>query len=620
MMQHFQNETVLSSIRLRDLIIGLWPFIKRYPWWLTAGVAFTLIHIIVARLIPNTVGAMVDQGIIPKNYETFWYWAIIYAIAQVVYTASYFIYAISFARLGNRSINDLRLALMDQVQKLPMDYFHKNPSGRILNRLTHDPATLQEFFSGEGVINVPIQLLMLISIVIAMSLISVKMTLLSLLSVPVFVWLAFRVIRQVRFYQRKAKDLMGALSAFATERLGGIKTIHVTNATEQTSHEFSQLSDEYKVTLQKLVKTGAMLHPILNTITALVVTTLLVSTGVIQENQTLSLGSITALILHALDLIYPLREILERYQQFQNSLTSSERIFPIFREPLEESVTVRAINKSKLQTPRQENKINDSDNKYLDQTKLGRIDFKNVTFSYRADQKPILRELSITIFPGEKVAIIGKTGAGKSTLIQLLQRFYVPNSGEILLDGENIERIPLPLLRKKIGAIQQDPLIFKGDLKSNMTLGNTDYSDTGLIELMQQLGIEDYFKKKGMSLNHPIEEKGNNLSQGEKQLINFIRIFVFQPTILVFDEASANLDSETETLLQKAWLTISQGRTSILIAHRLSTLRQCDNIYLLQNGTLHPIALNEVESHPELLEMETHLKQSTQPSGSFLDS
>jgi len=583
---HFQEEKIQSKIRLHQLFLGLWPFMRKFPWFLTGAITFTLIHILSARLLPFTIGFAIDKGVSEKNLDVFFLAALYYSGLQFSFTFSQFLYSYCFARLGNHSLYELRKQLVMHVQGLALNYFHKNPTGRLVNRLTYDPNNLQEIFT-EGLINILVQFVVLISIVIAMVLISWKVTIVALASVPLFIFLSIKVTQRMRLHQRESKQQMGLISAFVTERLQGLKVLQVLNVTPKTFTQFFELSDQYKNITLNVIRAGATLHPVLNMATAVIISSLLMISGYFSTQDSLTLGAIATLLLHAQDFIPPLREILERYQQFQNSLTSAERVFPIFSEAAESERF--AIAPTVLST------------NLCDSAPKGKIDFSDVSFSYSETSPLIFKHVNLTISAGDLIALVGKTGAGKSTLVSLLQGFYFPQSGEVKVDNVPLRSYALEELRQKIGVIQQDPFVFRGSLKENLTVGSPNFSDNYINATLSQLGILNYFNSRGMDLNFWIEEKGQNISLGERQLINFVRIFLFNPPILIFDEATSNMDSETEAALQMALMQLIKNRTTIMIAHRLSTIKYCKYIYLVSGGRLTPTTVATIEQDPSLL-------------------
>jgi len=616
---HYSEETVQTQLSLKQLFLGLWPYIKKHKSIAIFSLVLTLVHILVARLLPLSIAYAIDHGVTQKNQQTFITAAIVYSILQIIFTFSEFLYAYGYARLGNRVLYDLKNDLLCHIQKLPMSFFNKNPIGRLVNRITYDPNSLQDVFS-EGLITVFIQFISLLSVIASMLFVSWKLTLISLITLPLFIYWALQVTQKMRYFQRASKKEMGLLSAFVTERLQGVKTLQLLGAVDLTNQAFAEHSNSYKTQSLNVIQAGARLHPVINMATAFILSSLIMASGAFTQEQGLSLGALTALILYTQDFIPPLRTILERYQQFQNSMTSAERIFPLLKEPTEQELSIEPLknNNPSYQSPHVASTItataaatthfNTSPSNAISgiagnssSFAQGEILIQNLSFQYGKDLPVVLEQINLTINAGEKIAFVGKTGSGKSTLISLLQRFYEPGEGLIMIDQRPISEIPLPQLRKCIGVIQQDPFVFRGTLRENFTLADTDMSDEIINDKLAQLGLAEYFDSKKMNLDFSIEEKGQNISLGERQLINFVRLFLVNPKVLVLDEATANLDSITESILDKALKELTKNRTTLIIAHRLSTLQGCHKHYLVSQTKISLTDIKVIENNPDLL-------------------
>lgn len=564
MSEFIRKEEVATRLQFVEMVKGLWPFARPYPWLLTAAVLSLLVTIVSSRLLPHTIGYAVDRGILPKDADALVTAAWMFLGLEILHAGSQFLYAFLFQRFGNRVLADLREALIRHVQKLPLDYFHRNPVGRIVTRLTNDPANLNEVFS-EGLINILANLLILLSIVVAMLLISWKLTLVTLGLMPLFIWIALRITERIRLIMRDSKKQLATMNAFASERLQGVKVLQALNVTGPTNDSFVSHSEEYKGLLLRSIRSFALMQPVMNLSTAVLIASALAAGGYMTLNESLRLGSLVAFILHAQDFIPPLREILEKFQQFQNSLTSAERVFPMFEEKPEAA--------------------NEPDAPGLELE--GRLEVRNLWFRYQEDHPWIFRDLNLVIEKGRKVALVGRTGAGKSTLIALLQRFYDAPPGTILLDGRPLEEIPRARLRRWMGVVQQDPVLFRGTIADNLNLGDETLTRSRMEEALREIGAWDFLARGGRGLDSWVEERGANLSLGERQLLAFARILVFDPKFLILDEATANIDSETEALIQRAVERVTQDRTSLIIAHRLSTLRHCDTFFEIREGRAH---------------------------------
>ena len=379
---------------------------------------------------------------------------------------------------------------------------------------------------------------------------------------PFFLYVAIKISSRTRVILRESKKKLASLSSFTSERLQGMKVLQALNAVPSTEKHFSEHSENYKIDVLKSIRAQALLQPVMNLSTAVVITSALAGGGFLTLQESLGLGSLVAFLLHAQDFVPPLREILEKYQQFQNSLTSAERVFPMFREKSEEPLPLPACPTAFK----------------------GEIQIRNLWFRYESSHPWVFQGLNLHIKPGQKVALIGRTGAGKSTLIGLLQKFFTAPEGCILLDGQPLDLIPRSQLRRWLGVVQQDPVLFRGTIADNLSLGSEDLDRPKMESALREIGAWDVLQRSGRNLDSWVEERGANLSLGERQLLCYARILVFDPRFLILDEATANIDSETEALIQTAVERITQNRTSLIIAHRLSTLRHCDSFYEVSAG------------------------------------
>jgi ATP-binding cassette subfamily B protein len=579
MSQFVQTDEVQTKMQLRHMFMQLWPFAKVF--WklgLTATILM-LLSIISARLLPQTIGYAIDHGVLEKNVSVLIYAAWVYLGLQTLHAVSQFGYLFLFQKFGNRVLADLREKLVGHVQGLPLDYFHRNPVGRIVTRLTNDPANLNEVFS-EGAIAILSNFLILVSLVVSMLLISVKLTLITLALMPFFLWVALKVSYRIRVILRESKKKLADLSSYASESLQGMRVLQILGAVSYSEKRFNGTSLDYQNVLLRSIKAYALMQPLLNLFTAIVVTSALAGGGYFTLQGELAIGSLVAFLLHAQDFIPPLREMLEKYQQFQNSLTSAERVFHLFEEAPEESLRSEPMSTSSFFDPLVAAKQNRS------------IEFRNLSFRYAEDQPYVLENLNLTIHPGERVALMGRTGAGKSTVISLLQRFYELRDDSLLIGGIPINQVPRHELRRWIGVVQQDPVLFRGTIADNLSLGDPLHTREVMEQALRRMGAWDFFQRSGRTLDFWVEERGANLSVGERQLICFARILVSNPAFLILDEATANVDSETESFIQKAIQETITGRTCLIIAHRLSTLKDCNRFIKIEQGRAVETTLN----------------------------
>lgn len=567
------EDQIKANMTLRELFLRLWPYCRRHLT-LVFAVLFSVAGLaLTARLLPYLIGYAIDHGVQQKNLDVLKSVALIYLGVQILNTLFQFSYSYVFQVFGNRVLFYVREDLVKHVQSLPIQYFNKTPIGRIVTRLTNDVANLTDLFT-EGVINIFVEFVMLCSILIAMSFISMKLTLITMFLAPVFIWASLKVNNRLRDIMRDAKKKLSVLNSYVAENFNGIKVIQLYNRVPRNRNHFFGLSEEYKNLSLGSIKAYALMQPVMNLFSAVTISLALYFGGYVHQMDGLAIGALVAFIMHVQDFIPPLREILEKYQQFQNSLTSGERVFQVFDEYPEaqrETSTIPA--------------------KWA-----GELEFRNLNFHYAPHLPAVLKNISLKIQPGQSVALVGRTGSGKSTMISLLQRFYEPPPQSVFVDQIPIEKIPFSYLRQHIGVVQQDNFIFRGTIASNISLNAAHISREKVEKACEQVGYKELLLQTNRTLDSLVEERGANISVGERQLIAFARILAFEPDILILDEATANIDSHSEKIIQRATSEISKGRTSLIIAHRLSTVQNCDVIVVLDHGEI-----KEVGNHSELM-------------------
>lgn len=588
------KDTIKADIGILSLIRLMWPFLKKFKGLLLLNLSLILVMAGLGRFLPIVFGWAIDQGIGNKDLAKTLEFASLYLGIYVAYGLILFVYDFLFQKLGNQVLYAVRSELISHTQKLPFDYFNKNPDGRIITRLTSDVASLQELFNG-GLIMAFAQLILLISIVIAMLLISVKLTLMVLFLTPIFLFVAAKLSMSLKIVLRKSKAKLSEINSFTAENLNGIQIVQLYNRIALNHDRYRRLTEQYRDISLQTVKRYAMLWPTINFYSALTIVIALYFGADLFSSGQVAIGAMVAFFMHVQDLQNPLRDIIERYQQIQNSMTSAERVFAMLEEPIEQ----------------------DLDTGYRPEKVIGQLKFEDLMFRYDESQPWVLKKLNLQIAAGETIGIVGKTGSGKTTLISLLQRLYDYQSGDILLDGVSLKKYAKRSLRGRIGVVQQDTTTFRGSFFDNISLNNPSLKMERVLEACKKVGLDRTLQRfantNNSNLDHGIfgliEERGANLSVGEKQLIAFARILAFDKDILILDEATANIDSETEKLIQLATSEVTKGRTSLIIAHRLSTLEKCDRILVLDQGQV-----AEIGTHQELYDAKgtyySYLQQS----------
>jgi ATP-binding cassette, subfamily B, multidrug efflux pump len=472
------------------------------------------------------------------------------------------------------SLSDLRLALFEHVERLPMAFFDRNPVGRLVSRMTTDIDAINEMF-GAGSLTLFIDVLTLSGIILIMLSLSFHLGLWAMCSIPPLVVI-------IRFFQVRARvvygeirDRLAALNSYLSEAIGGVSIVQLFTRQAETAREFDVLNCRNRDSQMMANVYDAGSYSTIETISTITIGIILWVGGGEAMHRLIGLGTLFAFIEYAQRFFMPLRDVSSKYTVLQSALASAERLELLMREP----VTIKSP--AHPRTPA---------------VRAGSIVFDDVHFSYRRNE-PVLKGVSFAIEPGQKIAIVGATGSGKSTIIKLLNRSYDVQSGRILVDGVDVREWDLRELRRAIGLVQQDVQIFSGSILDNVRLSRTDLSEGEILKALERAQALDFVQRLPSRLMEDLRERGSNLSAGQRQLLSFARALAYDPKILVMDEATSSVDSETERLVQIALMELLTGRTALIVAHRLSTIEKADRIMVLSHGEL-----RESGTHEELLE------------------
>lgn len=471
------------------------------------------------------------------------------------------------------SLSDLRLALFRHVERMPMAFFDRTPVGRLVSRMTTDIDAINEMFSA-GSLTLFIDLLTLAGIVVIMFSFNARLAAWSLCAVPPLLAVInfFRVRMRIVF--REIRDRLAALNAYLSESLSGMTVIQLFAHERESRREFERLNQQNREIQRTSNIYDACLYSSVEALSSITIAVVLWVGGGEVLHRALSLGTLVAFIFYAQLFFNPLREVSSKYTTLQSALAAIERIEALMAMP----VTIA----SPLQPKRT-------------RRGAGSIVFEHVSFEYRRGE-PVLRDLSFRVAAGQKVAIVGPTGSGKSTIIKLLNRFYDVTAGRILIDGIDVREWELNRLRRTIGLVLQDVFLFAEDIFENVRLSRLDLDEAGVLDSLRRAQALPFVERLPNGIHQEIHERGANLSAGQRQLLSFARALAYNPRILVMDEATSSVDSETERLIQLALNELLAGRTSLVIAHRLSTIERADRILVLSNGVL-----RESGTHEELL-------------------
>ncbi|WIV10487.1 ABC transporter ATP-binding protein [Proteiniborus sp. MB09-C3] len=474
---------------------------------------------------------------------------------------------------SQKIVFNIRQEIFSHLQKMSLSYFDKNPVGRLVTRVTNDTEALNEMYSSV-LVTLFKDLFLLTGIIVTMFNMNAKLALFSFTVLP-FIIIASIIFRiNIRRVYRAVRVRLARINSSLNENITGMKTVHIFSKENKKLKEFDEINKDYLKAANEEIQLYAIFRPAIEIIRSLGLTLIIWIGGNNVINGAIEFGVLYAFINYLQMFFEPILDLTEKYNILQSAMASSERIFMIM--DTEEDIK------------------NSEQPIHLDTIK-GKIEFKNVWFAYEKDNW-VLRDVSFTINPGEAVAFVGATGAGKTSIISLINRFYDIQKGQILIDGIDIKDMDKYQLRRRIGIVLQDVFLFTGTIKDNIRLNNADISDKEIKEVAKYVNADTFIEKLPKKYEEPVMERGSTLSAGQRQLLAFARALAFKPDILVLDEATSNIDTETEILIQDALGKIVKGRTSIAIAHRLSTIQRSDKIIVLHKGQI-----REIGSHQELL-------------------
>ena len=559
------------------LFFRLWEFVKPYkPNFIFVTIAAILISVF-SILSQYLLKIGVDDYITLKNYSGLVYIISLMFTVLIFQVIFQFLFVYFTNILGQKVVFDIRTKLFSRIIKFKMSYYDKSSVGRLVTRSVNDMETIASIFS-QGLFMIFADLILMLSVISVMIYLSLK------LSIIVFAVLPFILIA-TRFFQRAMKSAFNEvrsevanLNSFVQERISGIKEIQIFNREEVEQNSFIKINEKHKNAWLKTVWYNSIFFPIAEISTSITIGLLVWFGGrlVGVEFSGVTIGTIFLFIQLSQMLFRPLRQIADKFNTLQMGMVAANRVFKIL--DTSDFIKNSGIKKNNLIE--------------------GKIKFDELSFSY-SESKPVFDKLNLSINSGEKVAIVGSTGSGKTTLINLILRFYESNSGSIYIDNINIKDIDLKNLRSQISLVTQDIFLFADSIFNNITLFNLNISIDDVKKAAKEIGIHGFINKLPGGYYYNVRERGVMLSEGQKQLISFLRAYLSNPRILILDEATSSIDSKTEKLIQYATSKIIQNKTSIIIAHRLSTILNSDKIIVLENGEI-----VESGSHEQLINIE----------------
>ena len=556
--------------------VKLMQFVKPYNKSFYLVMFFAVILSVITTVTPYLLKVVVDDYIIPKDYSGMTLIILLMIIALIVEVLFMFCFTYYSNWLGQKVIKDIRVKIFDKIINLKMSFFDKNSVGRLVTRAVNDIETIASIFS-QGLFTIIADLFKMLVILLVMVIISFRLTFVVLLIFPILIY-ATRVFQKA---MKKAFELVRSevanLNSFVQERISGIKIVQIFNREKIEEDKFNTINIKHRDAWLKTVWINSIFFPIAE-ISGSICVGLLVWYGgfSIANGIYISIGTLFLFITMSGLLFRPLRQIADRFNTLQMGMVAVDRIFSIFEN---DSI------------------INETGD--IDKTNFkGKIDFRNVRFSYISNIE-VLKSISFSVKPGETLAIVGLTGSGKTTIINLISRLYNLNSGQINIDDRSINEYKLNCLRSNIGVILQDVFLFADTIQNNVTLFDENISKDEVVNAAKELGIHEFIMSLPENYNFNVQERGNTLSAGQKQLIAFMRVLIKNPDILILDEATSSIDSYSEDLTKNATKKITKNKTSIIIAHRLATIEAASTIIYMEDGVI-----LETGNHYELIELE----------------
>ena len=499
---------------------------------------------------------------------------LLYLISALVILGLNYAQAAILASVGQKIIYNMRSDIFRHLTRLHVGYFNDNPIGRLVTRVTNDCETVLEMFTSV-IVSIVGSSFVLVGVMVSMLRRHVQLSLAIFSVIPVIIVFTLVFTKITRKLYRTIRGKLADLNAFITEHVSGMKVVQIFAAEEDAQQDFEAKTEDLRKAHMRQLMAFAAYSPVAYLMNIVATAILLIYGGSLAMGGVITIGTLIAFQRYMTRFFDPIQELAENFNVIQSAAAAAERIFDLMdTEP-------------KIQ--------DDSEPVHMSSFK-GHIEFKNVWFAY-TDEDWILKDLSFELLPGQRLAFVGETGAGKTTIQNLICRYYDIQRGQIFIDGVDIRKIAVEDLRRNIGQMLQDVFLFTGTVKSNIRLNNMSISDEDIVKAAKYVNADPFINRLEGGYEHEVIERGAAFSAGERQLLSFARTLAFKPSVLILDEATANIDTETEVLIQDALEKIMEGRSTIIVAHRLSTIQNCDKIILLHHGRL-----MEQGSHQELLE------------------
>jgi len=587
-MSNIHEEEALGKAYDSRLMKRLLDYMRPYKWRVIFALALVAVVTPLELAPPYLFQQAIDKYLVPVTkgllaIPVAWRGILLisvgyFAVLVFDFLAQYIQIRI-MQRVGQQTMYDMRTEIFGRLQRLPMSYYDKNPVGRLMTRVTTDVDALNDLFAA-GVVTMINDFFLLVVMAGLLFRIDRRLALDALAVLPgiLVITLVFR--KYVRDANRKIRTAIARINAFLQEYISGMSVVQLFNREQKAREEFAKRNKDNMLAWRDAILAYALFYPAVEFLSFATIALIYWAGGLRILTGTLTIGVLTAFTMYAQRFFRPIQDLSEKFNILQSAMAASERIFKLLDEPI--SIESKP-NAEKLVSPR------------------GEIEFRNVWFSYKnvaepADEDWVLRDVSFRVLPGQTFAIVGHTGAGKTTLISLLLRFYDIQRGQILLDGIDIRLLDLQDLRRQFGIVLQDPFLFTGTIETNVRLGTPGIAQRDVESALDEVGLGDYVRSLAQGVATEVNERGSTLSVGQRQLISFARALAHNPRFLILDEATSSVDTKTELQIREALNRLLSGRTAVVIAHRLSTIQHANRILVFHKGRL-----REEGAHQELL-------------------
>lgn len=557
-------------------------YMKPYTVRLVISLVLMIANSFAASAGPYLVGRAVDLGMENGDIEALRNTVLVYLVLAGIQWISIYLRVNIMARVGQSIIFDLRENLFAHLQALSLSFYSRYSVGRVITRVINDVSVLREFITW-AMLAIARDLFTVIFIIIAMVLLNPQLSLVSLSVLPIMIWITVIFRKRARENYRRVRAAISWVNSVLAENINGVRVVQ---AFSRQTINYNFFHDEVNKnnldTNLRAARVAAGFPSAIDFLGMLSISAVVVIGGISVLGiwtggaEPISAGVLVSFVLYIERLFEPIRDLSQRYDSFQSTMAASERIFALADT-----------------TP----EIQDAHGARSLPTIDGAVQFINVSFNYPDDPTPVLQNIRLDVHPGETVALVGKTGAGKSTLVKLVSRFHDPTQGSVLVDGHDLRQVTQHSLRSQMGIVLQDPFLFSGSIAENIRFGKLDATDSEVLAAAQAIGAHEFITKLHSGYDTPVEEGGVALSVGQRQLISFARALLADPRILILDEATSSIDTQTEHQIQKALATLLRGRTAFVIAHRLSTIVHADRIIVIHDGRL-----VEQGTHAELIQ------------------